>query len=134
MEPITLKTLAQASPQQVFDQAVRHLLTQKVRSAETYDGGRRYRHGSRKCVAGAFIDDSEYTPEMESNTWSMLVLRKLVPDAHQGLMCELQRIHDSGTSWVIELKNEARYQRLSPAVIEELDTFEVPLPMLEVSP
>lgn len=103
---VTLKTLPQATPQQVFDQVVTHMRTQKVQALKA-DGDCVYRAGTLKCAAGCLIADDEYIPEMDGmgaddagdnlgSNWYGLVRRKLAPDVHRSLICDLQQIHDSG--------------------------------------
>lgn len=103
---VTLKTLPQATAQQVFDQVVVHMRTQKVQALKS-DGDCAYRAGTLKCAAGCLIADDEYTRDMDGmgqtesgenlgSNWYGLVHRKLVPDVHQSLICDLQQTHDSG--------------------------------------
>jgi len=90
---ITLKTLPQATAQEVYDQVKAHLLQQNARSE--HNGSCLYRGpGGLKCAAGCLIGDDEYFPEMESS-WDDLVYDKSVPDAHEELINRLQEIHDS---------------------------------------
>jgi hypothetical protein len=93
---ITLKTLHEATAQQVFDQAVTHLRTQGKRAVihSNIGGSRcRYRTSSGlKCAAGCFIADDEYDPEMEGRSFTSV----LFPDTiNKNLICELQTVHDN---------------------------------------
>ena len=105
---ITLATLAQTTPQKVFDQSANHLLTQNQRSAIKKNKCR-YRAGTLKCAAGCFISDSEYREKMEGEGWKMMISRGQVPIAHGYLICDLQNIHDSYPvdKWPEQLKNLA---------------------------
>ena len=90
---ITLKTLAQATEQEVFDQIARHLLQQGKRSEE--EKLCRYREGNLKCAAGCLIGDDEYSEQMEGNKWTTLVYDGKVPAKHKKLILTLQLMHDS---------------------------------------
>lgn len=61
---IALKTLAQVTDQEVFDQVKTHLLSQKVKSmSRTLEDTCAYRSAnSLKCAAGCLIGDDEYDP------------------------------------------------------------------------
>lgn len=123
---VTLKNLAQASKQQVFDQVVTHLRAQKVQ-AKDESNGCVYRAGELKCAAGCLIADDEYKPEMDNSgldsdgeqcgsNWSNLVRRKVVPHTiHDSLIQELQHIHDSyrgPASWESEFASAAKFHNL----------------------
>ena len=106
---ITLATLAQATPQEVFGQSANHLLTQNQRSA-IKNNKCRYREGTHlKCAAGCFISDSEYRSYMEGQDWKMMINIGLVPIAHGYLIANLQNIHDNypANAWPKRLKNLA---------------------------
>ncbi len=90
---ITLKTLAQATEQQVFDQVAKHLLTQNKRSINNRNCF--YRLESLKCAAGCLIADDEYNSEFEGKDWSILIMSQLVPQNHYELIARLQSIHDN---------------------------------------
>lgn len=93
---ITLKTLPQATAQEVFDQVKNHLLSQKAQSK--MDDMCLYRNpNGLKCAAGCLIGDDEYVPEMDdrpSSGWRELVLEGLVPKDHDTLIRRLQEVHD----------------------------------------
>lgn len=92
---ITLKTLEQATEQEVFDQVANHLLTQN-KKFENFDGICMYRGlNGLKCAAGCLIGDDEYNPEFENTTWYILVQLGKVPRKHLDLIDELQILHDS---------------------------------------
>ena len=63
---ITLKTLPQATAQEVFDQVTQHLLKQG-KAARSGTGACRYRVETRgeilKCAAGCLIADDEYAED-----------------------------------------------------------------------
>ena len=97
---ITLKTLPQASEQEVFDQVAEHLIKQGKAS-------RRMEHGSNvclyhneeglKCAAGCLIGKDEYNPKFEGQAWTALVMDLAVPRDHVTLIRDLQEVHDSLT-------------------------------------
>ena len=105
---ITLATLAQATPQEVFNQSAKHLLAQNQRSAIKTNRCR-YRERALKCAAGCFIADSEYRAEMEGQQWRSLTIDGLVPIAHGYLIANLQNIHDNypANAWPKRLKKLA---------------------------
>lgn len=98
---ITLKTLPQASPQEVFDQVAQHLLTQNEKFKSKSSNGEvcLYRSGELKCAAGCLIGDDEYVSSMdgdgEGSSWTNLVNLGAVPPEHQNLVTPLQNIHDN---------------------------------------
>lgn len=91
---ITLKTLVQATAQQVFDQVATHLLKQMEPAEDPVTGACLYRYGDLKCAAGCLISDEEYIPEM-MGSWKCLVESGLAPiTRHNHLITELQVLHD----------------------------------------
>ena len=89
---ITLATLAQATPQEIFDQSANHLLAQN-KPAAVKNNRCRYRIGRHlKCAAGCFISDSEYRSYMEGQDWKMMINIGLAPIAH-GYLIEIGRAH-----------------------------------------
>jgi hypothetical protein len=92
---ITLKTLENATAQEIFEQATKHLLSQKVRSMSTDGMDCMYKQENLACAAGCFISDDEYSPEMERMGWIELSEKNIVPSAHAGLIQHLQNVHDS---------------------------------------
>lgn len=110
---ITLKTLPQATAQQVYDQIKAHLLTQNSKS----QGGNKclYRDpNGLKCAAGCLIGDDEYDSKFDDlkgidTAWESLVCRGLVPNAHVDLIRNLQIVHDTTPVeyWEGELKKSA---------------------------
>jgi len=110
---ITLKTLPQATAQEVFDQVSRHLLKQGAKSKDAR-GECMYKQGKKKCAAGCLIGDDEYEKSMEGNPWSILSSRKKVPRRHRYLIMKLQKIHDveRAKTWELELKRLALARNL----------------------
>ena len=97
---ITLKTLEQASRQEVFDQVATHFLRQNLK-AVTIGRNCQYRvecpSGScLKCAAGCLIgDEDDFDHEVYGNLeWPLLVNDGVVPDSHVDIILRLQRIHD----------------------------------------
>ncbi len=116
---ITLKTLSQATEQEVFDQVAEHLLKQKQKSEIIDDTGTsrgcRYKtSGDLKCAAGCLISDDEYNEKMEGLEWGGLVMRGVVPATHDVLIDKLQFIHDSNfiNEWKYALQNLAESYKL----------------------
>lgn len=96
---ITLKTLADATPMEVFEHVKQHLLRQNVKAVDTSQGSYAcyYREpGGLVCAAGCLIADDEYNAEMENHDWDSLVAYGTVPEAHAELINRLQFIHDFG--------------------------------------
>lgn len=121
---ITLATLPQASRQEVFDQAARHLLTQGKKSLRV-DGrstcGYRSTAGALACGAGCFIADAEYRESMEGAAWISLAADGRVPRTHRALIGSIQTCHDNyyPSEWPNELRRVAQLYTLSAAVVDE---------------
>lgn len=94
---ITLATLKDATPQQVFDQVKGHLEKQGKQSLNS-KGSCAYRgEGNAMCAVGVFISDEEYREYLEGDSWEGLVasgVYGLIPYEHADLLQELQDIHD----------------------------------------
>ena len=112
---ITLKTLHKATEQEVFDKVAKHLLKQNMKSEGC--GACLYRGPSKlKCAAGCLISDSEYSPEMETKDWDLLIIKGVVPEKHSKLIIQLQYIHDINTplEWrekLIELADKLKFSK-----------------------
>lgn len=103
---ITLKTLADATEQEVFDQVANHLLTQMKKSEEhRRNHNDSYEHVNLclyrspdgfKCAAGCLIADDEYKPEFEQKDWPSLreEFPQMITMKHMDLIRQLQDIHD----------------------------------------
>lgn len=95
---ITLKTLPQATAQEVFDQVTRHLLTQ-LAPAQNETGSCKYKleqpRRILKCAAGCLIADDEYKKEFAGKSWNWLVSHGLVPNTHAALIISLQKMHNT---------------------------------------
>lgn len=115
---ITLKTLPQASAQEVFDQVAEHLLTQNEQSYG--DDMCRYRSFGLKCAAGSLIGHDEYQSMFEGKAWNILTDKGLVPAAHQDLIVSLQMVHDdfSPKAWRRRLQITADKYGLDPSVVD----------------
>jgi hypothetical protein len=106
---ISLKTLSEASAQEVFDQVKNHLLKQNEKCATSKDGCL-YRKDNLSCAAGCLIADDEYKPSMESDKWLRLIHRGFVKtERHKDLIGALQEIHDECDveTWEEELRTLA---------------------------
>lgn len=117
---ITLKTLPQASAQEVFDQVKNHLLSQNKKCGEKgsslfqdvdcyyrlFDGELKQ---TLKCAAGCLISDNEYEEKFEKNSWEELIDEFGFPTKHKLLIGELQMIHDihDVQEWEESLKKTA---------------------------
>lgn len=121
---ITLKTLPNATKQEVFNQVAHHLLTQGRQSVGSYKNedielttGCAYRGtNSDKCAAGCLMSDEEYQVSWEGKSWSTLVEKEIAPDTHQRLISKLQIIHDTEVpqTWQRRLDELAESQGLIP--------------------
>ena len=99
---ITLKNIAEASLQDIFDQAANHLLTQMKLSRNDITGfassSCQYRSNTGlKCAVGCFIADDEYSEDMEGESVEMLIdlgfMRSIDHDRLK-LLDGLQSMHD----------------------------------------
>lgn len=118
---VTLKTLEQSTPQQVFDHVATHLLTQNKRSTNKNRDCLYKSPEGLKCAAGCIIADDEYNEKMEDVVWRMLVRREVVPEAHMELISDLQYCHDDYEPriWKRKLKEIAKYHNLSISVLDK---------------
>jgi hypothetical protein len=123
MKKVTLKTLAEATPQQVFDQVAKHLLEQGKRSTKLngYEAEICLYRGPEgtMCAAGCLIADSEYKDDMEGMSWISLVGHNCVPRTHMNLISDLQVIHDERepSTWREGLLNLCQRFDLNPQII-----------------
>ena len=129
---ITLKTLPQATAQEVFDQVAEHLLTQNKQAvvnkkALVKNTACRYRvldglgKTVLKCAGGCLIGNTEYNPEFEGYSWPHLVAEYNLPETHNNLINSLQRVHDrfAPFDWPFALKEVAKVNELSAAIIDK---------------
>ena len=132
MATITLKTLPQATEQQVFDQVATHLLTQGRKSENAGTCLYRGPEGT-KCAAGCLIGKSEYRAYWEGRSWSGLAGEGSVPEEHLDLIIALQKIHDHpdwrlrtlARSWREKLIKLANEFELSYKVVEDFNEKQV---------
>lgn len=119
---ITLKNLAQATTQQVFDQVAEHLLTQG-KKCQSYGRCLYLNEEGLKCAAGCLIAADEYKDEFEGKGWGELVAGGYVADSQQYLMRDLQRIHDDQdpSEWSDSLYDLTIGYGLNPAVLEKFE-------------
>ena len=117
---ITLKTLAEATEQEVFNQIATGLMEQGKKSLVNGRCCYRSDDGS-KCAAGMLIADDEYKPVFdkrgtrgESSDWEGIVLMGYATKAHKELIMQLQNIHDTfePSEWKERLRDYARIWRL----------------------
>ncbi|MCI0527846.1 MAG: hypothetical protein L0Y56_10460, partial [Nitrospira sp.] len=93
---ITLKTLASATQQEIFNQVAGHLIAQNEKSLSPIGIGCRYRgEAGCKCAAGCLISDEEYGPDWEGKSWFQLIEAGVVPEQNKDLIGELQNVHDN---------------------------------------
>lgn len=109
---ITLKTLPEATAQEVFDQIALHMLNQRKKSGDMANCY--YRFNGLKCAAGCLISDDEYSEWMESNNWNDLVVDGSVPKEHSEMIRKLQSIHDikDPLEWKTHLREYAEENNL----------------------
>ena len=112
---ITLKTLAQATEQEIFDQVAAHLLTQRQKSQISSGDCAYLAPNGLKCAAGCLIGEEEYNPGFETWGWHSLAERDLVPRKHRWFIRFLQTLHDSCLveTWEVELAVFAKKWGLS---------------------
>lgn len=137
---VTLATLGESSAQEVFNWIVYNLLKQNRKSifpprkpaawskpfGTNGPGGSAYRgRGGDKCAAGWLMLDSEYRSEFEKVFWSRLVKLGLVPAAHNELIYDLQKIHDTmhPSKWWVYFSNIAEKYNLSQEVFKTVDVL-----------
>jgi hypothetical protein len=109
---ITLKTLSQATEQEVFDQVKDHLLKQGKQANSGF--GCLYKtEDGLKCAAGCFIADDEYSQGFEGFSWATVAQRVEVTK-HAKLISGLQSIHDTidPEHWAKNLKAFANNWKL----------------------
>lgn len=132
MDTLSLKTLPNATSQQVFDHVAQHLLAQGERSlvlepgAPAEDLTPAYRSPTGlKDAAGSLMSDDEYSFEMEGNTWEGIVASGAAPKEHAGLISGLNNVHDNHhpSAWPEQLLAVAQAFNLSPAVLEKNSSF-----------
>jgi hypothetical protein len=108
-------------PQEIFDKVVTHLRDQGVSSSNDLYCCYRLQRQSRmlKCAVGCLIPDEMYSPDMEEKAYNLLVeafpaVRELIGKENDGLICELQRIHDRVVpfEWEEEFKELANKYNL----------------------
>ena len=111
---ITLKTLPEATAQEVFDQISTHLLTQYESCLEGETGKCKYHYNGLMCAAGCLISDEEYIPEMEGGEWTDLIEELGIPNNHSGLITKLQIIQDEylPKQWSHKLNEIAHQENL----------------------
>jgi hypothetical protein len=123
---ITLKTLEQATAQEVFDQVAEHMLTQNEQSKHGDTCAYRGDNGL-KCAAGCLIGDDEYDEyncaRMEGLKWDQLLFRvsEAISTKHNKLISRLQSIHDGFKCdlWSRELSEVTLCFGLSDKIITE---------------
>ena len=122
---ITLKTLSEATDQEVFNQVAVHLLTQGQKcGVQRGDDDTKfvcyYSYNGMACAAGCLMAPEEYAEDFEELSWGTLVADGHAPSEHEDLIAKLQEVHDnhSPAHWYDSLLNLAFDFKLSPAVLE----------------
>lgn len=128
MNQITLATLPQATPEQVFEQIARHLLKQWQKSVSPDSNRCAYRGAlGMSCAAGCLISDDEYDLRWEARSWTSLALSQEVPADYSTLIRRLQVIHDSYPvlDWPSQLRQAAGAYNieLSPELRDLLNSY-----------
>lgn len=125
MREVTLATLADCTPQEVFDHVVRGLASQGFKQCTSRsDSLCAYRgDGGLRCAAGWCMTDTEYAQHanIEGKGWLELVDAREVPAAHADLVDVLQKAHDncSTSSEMRDRLRDVAYRHgLSTAVLE----------------
>lgn len=126
---ITLKTLPDATAQEVFDQVAKHMLKQQSQSMRNSSCAYRGNDG-KMCAAGCLIADDEYNigmdggPSEGGRQWDSLVNDDEVPNAHQNLIEALQAVHDGVDPekeglqlWITDLRDIAKDYDLNADVL-----------------
>lgn len=119
---ITLKTLPEATEQEVFEQIVSGLLKQNKQSTDDI-GECQYRNDEGlRCAAGMLISDAEYSSSMEGLLWTDLVDRGDITATHKELIRDCQLIHDDGYPelWKESFTNLGKAFKLDVTFMEKL--------------
>ena len=125
---ITLKTLPDTSPQQLFNHVATHLLRQNDRSLRPPDAkdiGCAYRgFDGLMCAAGCLMSDDEYHASMEGKDWDDLTTHSNVPSVHKRLIWSLQIVHDRDMPnyWPRRLREIASEHALDTAALDRLSS------------
>ena len=129
---ITLKTLKDATEQEVFDQVAEHLLTQNQQSLDISgcSGTCMYRNtAGLMCAVGCLIADDEYLEGWEGAGWVKLS-EQIKKDreidfegAHESLLIALQGVHDNYDSdlWLTRLQHTAKDKGLNTEILKKYD-------------
>lgn len=132
---ITLKSLPEATAQEVFNRVALHMLKQNAKSTNmgllTADAQPamlclyRGKDSLGSCAAGCLIADDEYNQKFEGKTWSGMVDRKWVPPQHVSLIRKLQNVHDGSSveDWPRKLAEVAKEFSLDGRVALLSDDF-----------
>lgn len=120
MKRVTLRTLPDATEQEIFDWVTINLLEQGEKSI--IGKGCQYRvyksNGDvLKCAAGWLMTEKEYKKRFDNGDfatdWAALVSEELVPEEHSEFIWRLQKVHDCTAirSWKKEFRDiAAEYQ------------------------
>lgn len=132
---ITLKTMVDATPQQVFDQMATHLLTQAKKSMK---GEECYYRGADingepnglMCAAGCFIADDEYkrtyeTAMVSAVFYSYGIDKKIDPKVFDIILAG-QRLHDGidPVDWRTGLRHMATARCLNHVALNNFPEYE----------
>jgi hypothetical protein len=109
------------SKQTLFNEVVRHLLTQKAKSM--LDDACCYRSpDGLKCAAGCLLPDNFDFKTYNSFPWADLVERDLVGSNHEALISALQDIHDTAEveNWPAHLSDLSKKHNLKiPKILKD---------------
>ena len=106
--------------QNIFDSAWKQAAL-KLRCVDPVENTCCYRSGSNKCFIGAVIPADKYSPKLEGRVGTAVLIElglvRPGDDQTLGLVCEVQRIHDSAPvcAWSEELAELAtKYKLVAP--------------------
>jgi len=91
---ISILNMHEHTEQEVFDFVVNHLLTQGVKSFDTYGNCLYLSPEGARCAAGCLIPAEAYDKTIEGTAWIALAQSGRVPSWQMILMERLQDCHD----------------------------------------
>lgn len=109
----------QLTPQEVFDISASHLLKQGKRSVKPGTNQCMYRGpDGMKCAAGVFLTDNfAINGHAEGCSWHALTISANgVPKTNEGLITQLQLVHDGAAEWIGETGIVEKWEIVIPAL------------------